>query len=392
MLTPHFALPVDAVLPDYGESGLLGLAGSLRAWLHDRAAGWVYGQVAAGDRAVVVLLVVDGLGDQFLCSAGEGSGLQRLRRGTLTSVCPSTTASAVTTLLTGVSPAVHGLNGWFIRDRRFGGVIAPLPLMHRGGGSLQTFRLLHRLFPQPPMFEKACKPVIMLSPQEIAYSPFSLHHARGARMHHYEDLQTLATSLVDAARALRTRGGLVHAYYPGFDALCHEFGCRSAQALSCFEHVDAVFSWVCGQLAGEEVHIVVTADHGFIDAVPERAVRIPARSEVSAMLAGPLFGERRLAFCQTRPGAEQAFEAWAAEALHERAVLVPSPEFVAAGMLGPGKPHRLLEERVGNYVLLMEAGCTVIDELEGETPHELVGVHGGLTADEMRVPLISVVT
>ncbi len=47
-----------------------------------------------------------------------------------------------------------------------------------------------------------------------------------------------------------------------------------------------------------------------------------------------------------------------------------------------------LRERVGTHVLLMEPGWTIVDHVEGETVHELIGVHGGLSADEMLVPLI----
>ena len=36
----------------------------------------------------------------------------------------------------------------------------------------------------------------------------------------------------------------------------------------------------------------------------------------------------------------------------------------------------------------MEPGWTIVDQVEGEEPFTLIGVHGGLTADEMCVPLV----
>ncbi len=384
-------LPRHAVLPDYGVDGLYGLASGLRRWLHDSTAGWHHGDVAAGEGATVVVLVIDGLGDRFLCVHGAGSALLAHRQGRLSSVFPSTTASAVTTLLTGVSPARHGLNGWFIHDRRFGGVIAPLPLLRRAGGSVEAFRLIPRLFPQASMFRRARRAVVVLSPQDIAFSRFSRHHNRGARIRPYQGLDALGPAIVDEANAMRRNGGgLVHAYYPVFDALSHAYGSHSAEALHCFARIDAMFAALCERLAGTGVRLVLTADHGFIDAPPERALRLPAGGEVAGMLDAPLFGERRLAFCAVRLGAEGDFEAWAAEALAGKAVVMRGEEVLAAGLLGPDQPHRRLRERVGTHVLLMEPGCTVIDEVEGEVPHELIGVHGGLTTDEMMVPLIRV--
>ena len=384
----QFPLPAGTVLPDYGTGGLYGLASSLRGWLHDPDAAWPPGEVAAGERAVVILLLIDGLGDRFLCRVGQGSALHAARRRALTSVCPSTTASAVTTLLTGVSPAVHGLNGWFIHDHRFGGVVAPLPLTQRAGPPLEAFRLLPRLCPVPPMFHHARRPVNLVSPIEIAYSRFSMHHARGAHIEPYDGLEDFGAAILAMAGALADSGGLIHAYYPTFDALSHAYGCRSSEAGACFARLDDLFIRLQRALAGRDVRIVVTADHGFTDAASSRCVDLAPQGEGAGMLAAPLFGERRLAFCKLRPGAEADFEAWASIELAGKAVAVKGETFLASGLLGPGVQHPRLRERVGTYALLMEPGWTIVDHVEGETTHEMIGVHGGLSADEMLVPLI----
>ncbi|MCK2128203.1 alkaline phosphatase family protein [Thauera aromatica] len=391
VLNIRFPLPADSVLPEYGRGGLYELASTLRTWLHEPGAGWHAGGVAPGDAAArVVLLVIDGLGDRYLCLAGAGSVLHAHRRGALTSVCPSTTASAVTTLLTGVAPAVHGLNGWFVHDRRFGGVVLPLPLGLRAGPPLEAVRLMSRLCPVPPMFHHANRPAVLVSPADIAFSRFSQHHARGARIEPYQGLQGLEAQILAQVDRLAASGGLVHAYYPVFDALSHLHGCRSAQVHACFERIDALFANLLNALAGRGVHLVVTADHGFTDSSPQRTVDLAPGGEVAAMLAAPLFGERRLAFCRVRRGAAAEFEAWARVELAGKAVLVAGKECRESGLLGPGAWHPRLAERVGTHVLLMEPGWTIIDHVEGELFHEMIGVHGGLSADEMTVPWIAV--
>ena len=60
----------------------------------------------------VVLLIIDGLGDRLLAKRAAGGELARRRRGSMTSVFPSTTASAITTSYTGRTPLEHGLTGW----------------------------------------------------------------------------------------------------------------------------------------------------------------------------------------------------------------------------------------------------------------------------------------
>lgn len=381
--------PSAHVLPDYGEGGIHGLARALHDWLHDLAAPCPPAELAAGEQGKILLLVIDGLGANYLADVAGGSELARYCRRRLTSVFPSTTASAITTLMTATSPAQHGLNGWFIHDARFGGVISPLPLEARGKqGPIEGRRVAARLFRQPSMFRGAQRPVVMVSPAEIAFSAYSRHHARGARIRSYQGLPEFEEEIVGAVTSLGPEGGLVHAYYPKFDGLSHMFGCRSDKALSCFELVDQLFARLKDRLAGTGTRILVTADHGFIDSSPERTLELHPDDEVMTMLAAPLFGERRLAFCALRAGAEAEFEAWAAATLPGKGVLMSGADCRASGVLGPGRPNARLQERVGDYVLLMEPGWTVIDEIEGERVFELIGVHGGMTADEMLVPLV----
>ncbi|PKO55314.1 MAG: phosphodiesterase, partial [Betaproteobacteria bacterium HGW-Betaproteobacteria-19] len=342
MLHLPMPLPRDAVLPDFGDGGLFGLARDLRAWLHDPARASISFNAAAPAHSLVVLLVIDGLGDRFLQRHGQGSVILGHRQRSLTSVFPSTTASAVTTLLTGLSPAQHGLTGWFIHDRRFGGVIAPLPLYRRGAGHLRAPFLTQRLFPYPGMFVGSQRPVTMVSPQEIAFSPYSLRHARGARIRPYGSAAEFVRTIVDEARGMQASGGFIHAYYPHFDALCHEFGAHSEEALVEFERIDHLYADLLERLAGIPLTLLLTADHGFIDAPEERHVCLERHPETRAMLATPLFGERRIAFCNIRHGAENDFGGFVREQLAGRAVLVPSDRLARTGIFGPGKAHRRL--------------------------------------------------
>ncbi len=390
---PCRQLPAGAVRPDYGAGGLYGLAAGVRRWLAGERTGlpWMSpGEAAQAADGVLVFWLVDGLGDAFLQRFGAASALAAHRQGRLTSVFPSTTASAITTVMTGLAPQAHGLTGWFIHDRRFGGVLAPLPLIRRGGGAVRGPFLLPRLFPYRSLFQRARRPSVVVAPRHIARSAFSLRHARGARIVAHEGLPDLVERIAEAVRSLhRAGGGYVYAYHDRFDALSHHHGCHAAPVVDEFERVDAAFRALCARLAGSGAQLLVSADHGFIDNPPERRLRLDARPQLAAMLAAPLSGERRAAFCQVRSAAVEEFEAWGREALAGKGVLRRSAELVEEGLFGHGMRHKRLAERVGTHALLMEAGWTVADHVPGEPAHELLGVHGGLSADEMWIPLIS---
>lgn len=392
------ALPLDAVKPDYGKGGLFALVGSIRAFLD----GGAFQLPGLSDRvapapprnARAVFWLIDGLGDAFLQRHGAGSRLLACRQTRLTSVFPSTTAAAVTTTLTGLAPAGHGLTGWFIRDTRFGGLLAPLPMMLRAGGSalgVDEEETLRTLFPYDSLFSGRVRTTLQVAPQHIAFSPFSRHHGGGTPVLPYQDLAGLVDATLVACDMLERQGGYVHVYYPFFDALSHDYGCESEPVLAEFARLDRAFGALCDRLAGQGVDVVVSADHGLIDSPDSMRLNLDDAPHLQALLAAPLSGERRAAFCHVRPGCWQAFETEAAHWLGHRGVCVRSEDLLQAGWFGPQPWHARIDERIGTHTVLMQPGWTVADTLPGERPHPMIGVHGGVSAAEMWVPLIHAV-
>lgn len=369
-------LPRDAVLPRHDGDGLHPLIAA--------SAGW---QEAGRTR---VFLLIDGLGDHFLQRFGANSVMAAHRQGRITSVFPSTTSAAVTTTMTGLSPAQHGLTGWFIRDKRFGGLIAPLPLVRRGGDQLAALRLTQRLFPYRTLYQRLDCPSMVVTPREIAWSRFSKRHCRGARIVGYgRGLQGMVEAVVQGATQMRQAGGgYIHAYYPLFDTLSHEFGSTSPQAVEEFWRVDAAFAQLLERLKGLDCEVVATADHGFTDASDERTVDMDEHPQLLAMLECPLWGERRAAFCAVKKGREAEFDAAAGKVFAGKAVVARSRDLVQAGLFGPGRVNPRLAERTGTHTLLMESGWIVVDSVPGEKRHSMIGVHGGLSPEEMWIPLI----
>src|SRR5437868_4580100 len=119
--------------PDYAGGGLVNLVASLVAArggtpLHPI----LENTKIRADARNVILLIIDGLGDNLLMRRAGGGELARRRKHAITSVFPSTTASAITTSYTGRTPAEHGLTGWFTYFGEAGCVSAALPFRSRG--------------------------------------------------------------------------------------------------------------------------------------------------------------------------------------------------------------------------------------------------------------------
>ena len=262
-------------------------------------------------------------------------------------------------------------------------------MMKRAGGPVHGLLPLPRLFPYPALFQCRKRRSVFINPQNLAHSSYSRRHSRGAEVMPYRGIQGMVDAIAAAAAGLKTAGGgYIHAYYPVFDALSHAHGCQSQQVIAQFARIDAAFAAWLDRLAGTGADVVVSADHGFIDSPARRVVHLDRHPGAVSMLAAPLFGERRAAFCEVRRGAERDFAAFVGEFLAGKAVLAPSLALVKAGFLGPGRAHRQLRERIGSHVLLMEPGWTICDRMPGEHSHAMLGVHGGLSPQEMWVPLI----
>jgi hypothetical protein len=379
-------------LPQYRDGSLLNLIASFLASRGGRAG---HPPLAAlppasivGARNVVFMLV-DGLGHNYLAQVGRGGALRDHLAGRMTSVFPSTTASAITTSFTGLSPAEHGLTGWHGWFPEADVVAAPLPFRRRGDEApLVSLNVRpSAMLPNACVFDAMPCKSFVVSQRRIVDSEYSVHMGGRAKRIGYDSL----SGMVDAVDAVVRSGSerkYVYAYYPEFDTVSHVHGVGSAQAAKRFAAIDDAFARLLKCLVGTDTVLVVGADHGFIDTPRSQALELSDFPALTELLRLPLTGEPRVAFCHVVSGAADEFMNRAREVLGGMADVRPGRELIEAGWFGPGMPHPRLDERVGDVVLVMREHATFKDRVAGEKPHAMIGNHGGATEDEMVVPLV----
>lgn len=343
------------------------------------------------DSRNIVLLVIDGLGHDYLSRNALGSRLQQHLAGKLDSVFPPTTAAAITTFMTGMAPQQHGLTGWFTYFRELGDVLAVLPLKSRHGASLGSDGPLdcNTLFHHESVFDRLGRVSYSVSPGFIAHSPFNLSHSGRANVRAYKGLSHCFWRIEQILKESKQHK-FVYAYWPELDSLAHAHGIGSHQVAMHFALVDQAFGRFLSAIAGTETSVIVTADHGFIDTDASRCVILADHPELERMLVLPLCGEPRTAYCYLHPGTAHDFEAYVSSELHLQAQLVRSQALIDEGYFGLGKAHPRLAERVGHYTLLLKDNYTIKDWVLGEQPFTHLGVHGGLSDRELEVPLVLV--
>jgi arylsulfatase A-like enzyme len=203
----------------------------------------------------------------------------------------------------------------------------------------------------------------------------------------YEELPALFSTLSGIVRSGSERK-FIHAYTYELDAAAHTFGCASPELQTAFRQIDAAFARLLDELKGSDTLLIATADHGFIDSPRASCIELADHPQLAETLALPLCGERRVVYCYVHPGREQAFEHYVQTRLADCASLYRSADLIAQGWFGLGQASPRLAERVGDYTLVMKGDCTIKDWLLGEQRHLTLGVHGGVSAAEMHVPLI----
>lgn len=353
-------------LPDYGGGWIGGILPALTAGEAPIGApAWV------ADARRHVLLLVDGLGwELYHRFAAHLPALDGCAATRITSVVPPTTAAALPSLTTGLTPGEHGMLG----DRmRVGGRVLNVLQWTAAGGD-----------PPDPAQVQPHQPfsgggVTVVSHAKFAGSGFSAAHLRGAPYRGYETADELVAQV---GRGLDTGAGVVYAYLPDLDRAAHEHGLDHDVFAAMLALTDRIVAGIRAQLPADAA-LLVTADHGHVTTDPgERVDLRPLRPLVAAMA-----GSTRLRYLHARPGAVAELRVAAEELAGSRAWVRTRDEVVAAGWLGPST-RTVVTGRLGDVVLAARGSATLVDPSDRRQA-ELVTMHGSVTPAEMHVPLFA---
>jgi len=384
--------PAVPVLPDYDGGCLSTVVPAVLAALAPGDAApppWLPGPVTGARQ--VVLLVLDGLGwEQLRTFAADAPTLAAAAGGPITSVAPTTTATALTSLTTGATPARHGVVGYRVRMGGPGGPghgdsgpgAAPGPGEVMNILRWRTLRGDMRQEVPPRQFQPLApfggRSVPAVTRSEFAATGFTAAHLGGARLVGW----SVPSALVVRVRGLLSAGeGFVYAYYEGLDKVAHEHGLGEFYRAE-LAAVDRLVGHLLDALPAGAV-LVITSDHGQVEVGNATRMPDPALFDMVDLLSG----EGRFRWLHVRPGALADAVAVAEEAHGHEAWVRTRDAMVDEGWFG-GAPSPEVERRLGDVALVAHAPVAFLDPADtGET--RLVGRHGSLTSAEMHVPLLA---
>ncbi|HRQ41224.1 MAG TPA: alkaline phosphatase family protein [Chloroflexota bacterium] len=347
----------------------------------------------------VVLLVLDAFGWNLL--QAEAPNLERLVQkagvvGQLTSIFPSTTVAALSSLWTGAAPAQHGMLGFTMffpefatatEMLRFTPVFAHHPdALVEAGLEPETF--LH----WPGLAEQLARygvPTYSFKGREIVGSALSKMHTRGVAA----DLGsvTFADMLTQMGQLLHEKAGepmFIFAYWPVIDTLSHfrlwDGAATRAEARMLFYQIEQEFLNRLTAVARQDTLLFVTADHGQV-ALPDY-IFLEDHPRLQEMLFMRPTGEHRVSYLYAKHGRTEDILHYLHAHLGHALVAMRSAEALAAGLFGPPPHTAVALDRLGDVVVIMRSGYKLLIRAQEKKARLFIGGHGSMTHAEMQSP------
>jgi predicted AlkP superfamily pyrophosphatase or phosphodiesterase len=345
---------------------LLSAPGSRPAWLPE----------PAHDATQVVLLVLDGLGWTQMRSRLElAPTLASMVGGPVTSVVPTTTATALASICLGQPPAVHGMVGYrLVVDGPTGEEVMNVLRWRTVSGDARAF-VPPLEFQTEDAFGGRAVPVV--SKLDFGGTGFSVAHLRGSVLAGWAVASSIA---VEVGRQVRAGEPFTYAYYEGVDKIAHLRGLREEYDAELVA-ADRLVADVLAVLP-QQATLLVTADHGQVEVGDRAEVLDDAVLEEARLVSG----EARFRWLHAGPGRRAELLELTRHRYGHQAWVRSIDEVADAGWFG-GPLDLRARRRLGDVALVPWEPVGYLEPTDGD--HRLVCRHGSLTADEVLVPLLA---
>lgn len=377
--------------PRYGSRSIADVMTSAAAAIGAEGFDDVLG-IPASQRVVVVL--VDGLGLEQLEARSSYAPFLRGAEdlGELDAAFPSTTASSLASLGTGLPVGVHGLTGYDSYSPQLGEAVNML-----GGWDPRVEA--HAWQPHDTVLQRLEAQgldAVTVSRGKFRDSALTRAALRGGR---FVSADGVFARTKAAQENLRVgQRGVMYFYWDDLDKTGHRHGWGSSEWIHELEELDSCLRRLCSRLP-QDTSVVLTADHGMVDVPREGRVDL---MEIPGLLddVRTSAGEPRCLQLHLEPSGtpeqrlerqERVRQRWEASVLGERVRVQTREQLLEAGWFGPVEALRPeVIGRIGDVVITPLEDDLALHDLSriGAQTLGMVGQHGAMTSAETRVPLL----
>lgn len=319
----------------------------------------------------IVVLLLDGMGSCIIENNLKKDGFFNTHKvGDYSSVFPPTTVAATTSMDSGINPVSHSWLGWdcYFKDIDKN-VTVFLNTESENDMPAAEYNVAWRYCPYSRVIDRINK-----SGQQAHYLiPFA------------EPYPSTFEELCDNIKETCAKDGkkYIYAYWMEPDDSMHKTGCYSIQSKNVLRQLESQVEELSKQL--EDTLLIVTADHGHIDS---QGVVITEYSDImDCLIRMPSIEPRAVNFF-VKENKILEFKKVFNKHFKNKFILFTKQQVKETKLFGTGKQHKQFDEMLGDYLAVAIDNLSIFNTLEEK--EACIGVHAGLTEDEMTIPLIAI--
>ena len=323
----------------------------------------------------IIVILFDGLGTSTLnYHLKENDFLRKHYVTDISSVFPSTTVAATTSILSGYSPLECGWLGWDLYFEEIGENVAVFKnTLQRNGEPAAKYNVANKYIPVKNVMQR----IEAVKGRKSAYCVAFFSKFR------IKCVEDICKTIYKLSKKRKKK--YIYAYWHQPDSAMHRHGVTSPEAHKEILHINSEVEKLCSSL--KDSLVIITADHGLCDSVnlfledyPElyNMLKIPPSIEPGRAMS--LF---------VKDGLQETFKNEFNKHFGDSFRLMTKEEVFSENVLGYGEPHPRTQGFIGDFLAIATTEKTLFTARE---EHEFVGVHAGLTEEEMTVPFIAVET
>lgn len=319
----------------------------------------------------VVVLLLDGMGKYILEGNLEQDGFFASHLyGTYSSVFPPTTVAATTSIGSGLYPCGHSWLGWDCYYPQIGKNVTVFRNTESGTDRpAADFNVAWTCCPYDEVVEK----IRRLGNQAYTATPFADPFPQNFR------------EICERIKALCALKGkkYIYAYWSEPDSTMHKTGCYSPETKAVLRDQEVQVQQLCARLT--DTLLIVTADHGHLNSEGAAIEEYPKITE--CLVRMPSIEPRAVNFF-IKDGMKTQFQQEFHKEFGDKFILFSKDEVKKIKLFGPGEEHPQFDSMLGDYLAVAVSDLSLYNTAE-EKSH-FIGVHAGLTEEEMIIPLIAV--
>lgn len=370
--------------PDYDRSILSTTASILRHYGADAA----YPTLPELDAALatkprhVALIIIDGAGVIPTDGALPADSYLRTHRAAIvTSIFPSTTTAATTSYYNGQSAYEHGWLGWQLYFKEYASDVTTfMRTSYYTNRPIEGAQPSVALMPYETVFDKIKKSAPEVVLRTIYAFDSYCEHGADEKIR-IADFPGLCARVAEISN--KDEESYTIAYWGEPDTSMHEHGVGSPEAVWQYKYLDDHLKRLSERL--RDTLLIVTADHGLINSVSQDISLMP---EIMDCLILPPSIEARAAAFYVKPHKKNAFEQAFKARFGDKFLLLSREDIYRTGIFGRGVRHNKFDDFIGDYVACARSDANITYSVPEVPAHSLIGMHAGLTEDEMLVPVV----